>query len=265
VLSAAALVLGALGTGVASGARGAIACPLSAPGAVSCCPVPVAGSTTPCCPLAEAPAVLSCCGAAPGPAAVPFCCPPNALCAVPAITISSSPDPSSAGRPVTISGVVDGGAGVGATLWEKPAGGPGFHRVAATSTGSGGAYSFTPRDVSTNRSWYVSSGSLRSFTIAQEVRARVTLTAPASASAGTPLRLSGTVTPGHAGQSVLLLARRRGVLATVAHARLNRVSRYSLSHVFADRGGVTLVAELPADARNAASFSRPVTVAVSAP
>ncbi len=263
VRSSIALLLGATVIGLAAPASGARARPALAasagicPGAMTlkargaiipCCPVPVGGApaaTVPCCAGSQQ-----------------FCCPSNALCANP-LTIGASPDPSTAGQKVVISGGAVGAAGKSIALYERLAGQSAFAKVASGTIDSTGHYKFTRTGVQTNRQWYVVEQSERSATVSQSVRALVGLSKPAhGAKRGHAVTLTGHVTPSAAGMKVVIEQRQGGKWKVLGSARCNHASNYSLKHTFANAGKVRLRAELPADAQSAQSFSRTLTVTV---
>jgi hypothetical protein len=166
-----------------------------------------------------------------------------------------------------ISGVLSaspvGGAQV--ALWREKAGQSSFHQIAQTTTNSSGAYTFTLKrgTVMADQAWYVTSGSLRSATVAQDVRAIVALTPSThTVAAGQLVVLSGNVTPSHAGQAVLIEQRRGGTWHVIARPRLSKASRFSVSHRFTQSGKSELRAVLALDARNLTSDSPTVTLTV---
>ncbi len=168
LLVALVLVLTFLALGAWSGSAGAIVCPEASDNAPCCGPVtPNSGPPSGCCPA-------SCCGSAAccgGGAAEPAC---------PAVqlTISSSPDPSVAGRRVThLRRLAGASSGTAVDLWQELPGQSSFHRVAQTTTDSSGGYTFVRGAgvVQTNASWYTTSGGATSRTLVQQVGAVVQL------------------------------------------------------------------------------------------
>lgn len=253
---------------------GAIICPLQR-GAliVPCCPVPTgapagAAIETPCCfatPTCCAAGTTACCIPTPCCAST-VCCTANA-CPSGTLTISSTPDPSIAGRKVVITGALSRSpmAGVQVVLWRKLAGQTTFHRYAHATTNRSGRYSITLRrgTVNANQEWYASAAGLRSTTLVQRVTALVALSAAAdSVSAGRALMLRGRVTPSHAGEAVSIQVRRAASWVVIARAKLGRRSSYATSMRFHHPGRVQLRAELRGDARNQRSDSPTVTVTV---
>ena len=244
----------AAGAGVALAAAGpstapAIICPLEPNSTVpTCCGPPVV--TAP----AARPAAIPCC----------VCCGPvtvasrSAAIACLPLTISSSPDPSTAGHTVTISGRRAGaGSGALVVLWEKLPAAKGFKDVAHTTTGSSGQYQFVRTGVETNRKWYVASGGLRSVTLDQQVKAVVTLTRD----------LDVHVSPNHACERLLLERRtahgwvvmdREAIPGTVRHR--DSITSCGQAGFFAISRPIELRAVFPGDARNIRSVSNIVVL-----
>jgi len=219
----------------------------SSPAVVPCCPTPTNGTcctSTTCC-------TATCCTA----------CTPSGL------TIAASPDPSTAGHKVVISGGLTSNPVAGATvdLWRKLSGQSSFHQVTQTTTDAAGQYKITMKagSVNADQQWYVTGDGLQSPTVSQTVNAIVGLSPSSrSVAAGSPLVLKGRVTPSHAGQVVLIEQSRGGSWAVIARPRLGHGSTYTMSHRFTKAGAVKLRAVLQADARNNRSNSPTVTVTV---
>jgi hypothetical protein len=248
-----------------------IACPDLSP----CCPVPpdvATGSpaqatdcclgpttTVSCCPIADCCVTTACCPTAS------TCC--TSSCPTGDLTIGASPDPSVSGRKVVISGVLSASPAAGAQvdLWRERAGQSTFQQVAQTTTNTSGDYSFTrgAGSVQVDQAWYVTSGTLRSGTIDQLVKAVVSLV-PSSRSmiAGQSVVLSGHVTPSHAGEVVLIEQSHAGGWRVIARPRLSKSSNYTFSHRLTHTGRTKLRAVLGADTRNVQSFSPVLTLTV---
>jgi hypothetical protein len=266
VVSTSALLV----AGSAAG-RSMIVCPQNAQAApviVPCCPIPVnqvrggADAQPVCCQASGCCANGSCCTTT---CCATTCC-AGGTCAS-SLTIASTPNPSTAGTKVVISGSTIGSPSAGATvaLWQELPGQAGFHQTAQTSLNSSGAYTFTlgRGKVKSDRRWYVTAAGLRSPTIDQLVRAVVTLaSSPGTATLGATVDLRGRVTPSHSGETVLIEQRAAGRWMVLARPRLGRGSGYSVSHRFAHAGAAQLRAVLRADSRNETSYSRVVTVLV---
>jgi phospholipase C len=244
--------------------------------------VALATSSTPSAPTSGASAAhLSAASAAhlPGASATRACPRPiakgksNALCA-PALTIAASPNPSTAGLPVTISGALldarAGNAVIG--VWQRLPRQDRFERLLFARSDATGAYEIAlARGVAqTNRQWYVSAHGLRSRTIDEHVHALVSLAADTAVPApGDTVTFTGHVTPSHAGQGVLLEAllvpsgSAAGSWRTIAQPRLSGASNFAVKHVFGAGGVRQLRVVLPADKRNLRSQSPVVSVDVS--
>jgi hypothetical protein len=241
-----------------------IVCPQESTITQPCCPPPTSDSRRAakrqivCCPVSSSgtSGSTTCCTTA--------CCTVN--CPSSGLTISSSPDPSSEGHKITISGVLESGAsGTQITLWQELPGQTTFHDVASATTGSSGSYSITMARgaVKSNREWYVSGGGLDSSTITETVTARVVLaSASASTTPGAPLALRGSVTPSHAGAVVLIEQSVGGHWRVIARPKLNRSSDFKVSHSFKHAGTMKLRAVLRASARNDTSDSSTLSVKV---
>jgi hypothetical protein len=211
-----------------------IICPLEPGGTVTntCCGPPVAtaarASAIPCCRTASAIA-----------------------CPVLALTISSSSNPSIAGKRVTISGQWSGGtSGHLVELWQELPGASTFTRVAQTTTGAVGHYQFVRSGIETNRQFYVTMAGLRSMTLGQRVRAVVTLTLSG-------LRARGHVGPDHAGERVLLEQRKLAPASgwsVIARPLLSADSTYSVR--LPGSGQIDFRTVFRGDRRNVRSVSR---------
>jgi hypothetical protein len=242
VLAGCALILPS--TSGANGSSSAIVCPLMSGAIIPCCGPPQAARDS-----SNAAAI-----------AQPICC-SGALC-IQSLTIASSPNPSHANGKVTISGQVlrtATGTSPTITLWQQLPGQKQFAQMIQTSVDANGKYTVTRRanSVQTNREWYASANGVRSQTLTQSVEAVVTLTAAHGRQRLT--KLSGQVTPSHKGDKVLLQRRAAHGWITIGRPRLSQSSRFKLTHRLA-KGAVMLRVVLPADAENALSLSRTVTV-----
>ena len=251
-----------------------IICPQQGPSIVPCCPIPVnaangassSAKIVPCCPQPSTccPTTSTCCPTT-------TCCTQTACCATPctmgALTIASSPDPSTAGRKVVISGGLTSNpppAGAQVALWRELSGQSSFHQVAQTTTDSAGQYKFTLKSgmVNADQHFYVTANGLQSPTLAQHVKALVGLSGSHNAVVGQAMLLRGHVTPSHAGQVVLIEQRNRGQWTVIARPRLGHGSNYGVMHRFTRSGTVALRTVLPADSRNDRSGSGTLTVTV---
>jgi hypothetical protein len=186
------------------------------------------------------------------------------------LTINATPNPILAGEGVLIYGQLRG-TDIGhkpILLYHRIAGAPRFTLVGVTRTDSHGFYEFTRAEgvVLTRRSWFVRSvGQTHSRTLHERVQALVTLSASATSTDTThPITFTGTVTPNHAGQRVLLqVANAAGTSwHTVKVGRLDSASNYSITKRWATPGQRVVRAAFPGDVRNNAGASDPVTVTV---
>ena len=245
----------------------AILCPQVSP---SCCPPPVqvSGTGRHIAPICCQP--TTCC--ATGTPTPTVCCPAAGCCTPPCVagslTIAASPNPSKAGTKVVITGgfTTNPQSGLPAVLWRELAGQSSFHQMSQTTTDTSGHYSFTlgRGRVMADQAWYVTAGGLRSSTLQQKVNALVGLASSArSTVVGHVIRLSGRVAPSHAGEVVLIEARRGGgAWQVIQRARLGHGSSYAVSGHFGQPGPVQVKAVLPADQRNTRSTSPTVTITV---
>ena len=181
------------------------------------------------------------------------------------ITIHATPNPSTAGQAVTISGrlVAAQPVGMPVELWQRLPGRHPFRRIVQTTTDATGRYTFRLATVLTNRQWYVKSGGVRSRTLAQQVHALVSL----SASDTGPDRhrrvtLRGRVSPAHSGGVVSLEVLGRRGWQILDKGRVGRSSGFSFARSFPQNGVVRLRVVLASDSRNIGSVSNPLDVSV---
>jgi hypothetical protein len=265
-------ILGIAGPATAVGRAPHIICPVPAPHFVTCCPLPVADAQPICCPTTccaagNAPQPLCCVS---GSTAQPVCCPTAGCCTPPcsagSLTIAASPNPSTAGRKVVVSGAFVGSTVSGATvvLWRELAGQSSFTQVSQTTTDGTGHYTFALARgmVMADQAWYVMANGVKSATVQQLVTAQVGLSSTHAVTVGHPLVLRGHVTPSHAGQTVLIEQSRGGAWHVIARARLGNGSSYVASHHFSRAGAIELRTVLPGDTRNGRSVSPSLTVTV---
>jgi hypothetical protein len=184
-------------------------------------------------------------------------------------TIAAAPNPTTAGDPVVIYGNAPAGAKV--VLWHRINPRPRFTRVQQTTADAAGRYEFTRADgvVDSNRNWYVVSQGRRSRTVHERVSAQVTLDGPdgQSLATGTPYTFSGTVTPPHAGQIVLLqrqdAAGNGDHWATIDRARIGAGGAYAIVHRFTAPGDANLRVLLRPDRRNIGGASTELSDTIS--
>ncbi|MGB9185552.1 MAG: hypothetical protein WCB67_15960 [Solirubrobacteraceae bacterium] len=213
--------------------------------------------------------VLACALAALVPAALP-----SLADAAPqhdrGISIRAVPHAIIAGESVLIYGRLTGPkhANQTITLYHRINPQPSFSVIGATKTDSRGLYEFTRAEgiVESNRSWYVRGpGFTHSSTIHERVAALVSLAA-SSADGLTrhPITFSGSVTPHHAGGTVLLQAERgnRDDWQTLKRGRIAPGSTYQIPYAWRVPGAHDVRVVFPGDARNTPGVSDPVTVLI---
>lgn len=236
-----------------------IDCPAGMHAVEPCCPVPMNARdtlasccTTTCC-------TPSCCSTA--------CCSGGGAqpaCPAEQLTISTSPNPSTEGKKVTVSGkLTNGPPGVTVYLWQKLAAQSSFTRIAQTTTTTAGDYTLVrgAGSVSTNASWYTSAAGATSATVLERVSARVELAMRSVA--GTLVEVEGSVSPSHRGERISLQERgHTGSWHAIAAAVIGRQSRFSVRHRFARRGTVVLRAVFQGDTRNTRSTSASLRILV---
>jgi len=188
------------------------------------------------------------------------------------LTIAAAPNPISTGEPVLVYGQLNGAghAGRTITLWHHISGmRGGFTKVTTTTTDANGFWSI-PRAagvVTTNRRWFATAGrGVHSRTLRERVHATVTLDQPAAAlTTGTPITVTGTVAPNHAGERVVLqeqVGLNGDQWRTIDHGRIGPGSAFSIVHRFRQPGDRTLRAVFRGDRRNLRGESTPVSITV---
>ena len=189
------------------------------------------------------------------------------------LTIASTPNPITAGEGVLIYGQLKGpdSANKLVVLYHRINPAPRFTIIGATHTDSHGFYEFVRADgvVNSNRNWFVRSvGSTHSRTIHERVSAIVTLAAnTASASTADTVSFTGTVSPAHNHQRVLLQEQDSSAPSgtgwrTIDSGYTDTSSGYTITHRFRTPGSYTLRAYFPNDPRNIAGQSPSVAVTV---
>lgn len=255
-----------LALGAWPGSAGAGVCPVGTHATTQlCCPPPTDASDV--LPVCCAPTV--CCS--PTVCCPPGCCPTaccggdaQPACPLEQLTISTTPNPSSEGKEVTISGkLTNGSAGATIYLWQEPAGKTSFTQIAQTTTDAAGNYTFV-RDagvVDTNASWYTSAVGATSPTVLQRVSAQVKVVTWKVV--GTLVEVNGHVSPAHRGERISLqqYTPARSWHA-VAMSVIGQGSRFTVRHRFGHRGKVVLRAVFAGDVRNMRSTSAPVRILV---
>jgi hypothetical protein len=183
-------------------------------------------------------------------------------------TIHAAPNPDTVGDPVVICGRAPAGARV--VLWHRINPAPVFTPVSRTRADASGRYEFLRAEgvVTTNRNWFVVAGHRRSRTVHEKVIALVTLSGPSDTNVqtGVPTTFSGTVTPNHAGDRVLLQrqnADRGGDdWRTIDRGRIAAGGGYTIVHRFRVPGDANIRVLLPADRRNIRSPSNVLSLQI---
>ncbi len=175
------------------------------------------------------------------------------------LTIAATPDPISAGAGVLIYGQLTGPDNALRRVWL-------FHRinpaerftpVSVTRTNASGFYEFVRADgvVTSNRNWFVlGPRGTHSRTIHEWVSSVVTLNAATtSATTAQTVSFSGTVSPAHRHQRVMLQEQTstNGTgWRTIAVGSTDASSSFTILHRFRQAGAYTLRAVFPSDPRN---------------
>jgi len=188
------------------------------------------------------------------------------------LTINAIPNPIDAGEGVFIYGQLNVGPVGGQTivLYHHLAGsGRGYTKVGQTTTDSHGFYEFTRAEdvVMSNRSWFVREQGIHqihSRTVFERVSALVSLTSSTtSAVTGQPVTFTGTVTPNHAFEPVILQEQGAGGnWRNLKSARLDGGSNYAIVYRWRFANDYTVRVLFRSDARNIAGSANPVTVTV---
>jgi hypothetical protein len=120
------------------------------------------------------------------------------------LTIGAEPRPLSYGQSVLVSGTAAGEAHQLLTLLASTRGGA-FAPIATATSGSGGSYSFAAQSPVENTVYKVSDAHAISTSLFEGVHPALTAAVSStSLAAGEPLKLTGTLTPAHAGELVEL-------------------------------------------------------------
>jgi hypothetical protein len=188
------------------------------------------------------------------------------------LTIAAAPNPIASGEPVLIYGQLNGPSHAGRriTVWHHLAGVRGGYTVVQrTTTDANGFWSITRAAgvVTTNRAWFATAGrGVHSRTIHERVRATVTLDEPTGPlTTGTPISFTGTVSPDHAGEHVVLqqqVGANGDRWRTIEHARIRAGGHFTIVHRFRTPGDRTLRAVFRGDRRNVRGASTPISITV---
>jgi hypothetical protein len=184
------------------------------------------------------------------------------------LTLATVPHRIAAGDPVLLYGRLSGPHPGGQTirLYHRIVGAARFTYVSRTTTSAAGLFEFTRPDgvVRTSRRWFVRGpDASHSRTVTERVDALVSLAAVGTnGDTAHAFRLTGTVTPNHAGETVLLQERAGDDWHTVRSARLAAGSTYTLSYRRRIPGESDLRTVFRGDRRNARGASDPITLTV---
>ena len=188
------------------------------------------------------------------------------------LTINAIPNPIDAGEGVFIYGHLNAAPVGGQTiiLYHRLAGTNfGYTKVGRTKTDSRGFYEFTRAEdvVLTNRSWFVREQGghfVHSRTVFERVSALVGIAASTTTTTtGQPVTFTGSVTPNHAGERVILQEETQsGDWRDLRSGRLDRGSNYSIEYAWRFAGDHTVRVLFPRDVRNIDGASDTITEAV---
>ncbi|HUA75999.1 MAG TPA: hypothetical protein VL988_14695 [Solirubrobacteraceae bacterium] len=183
----------------------------------------------------------------------------------PALKIESSADPISYGQPTTISGTISAPGGTTLTLLSRNRLQRDFTPVATTTSNGDGSYAFPVQTPLQSTFYKVTGGGKMSSRLFEGVRYGLTDSASAgSVQAGTPLTVSGTVTPGHEGHPVYLQVQNgTGIGFHTVEVTQVHGSAYSLTHTLYAAGARKLRVKVPGDPENQGVASAPFAVEVT--
>jgi len=182
----------------------------------------------------------------------------------PRLTIAASARPLQYGHALTISGVAAGGANEPITLFARTRGGA-FAPIASVSADAEGGYEFPAQTPPASTSYRVRGVHATSATIFAGVAPQLTAAVSSSTiDAGQTLTFSGTLTPGHAGQPVLLERQNPFGLGyhVLATTTLDEASSFSIERKAFGSGKQVFRIEIPGAAEMQATASQPFTVQV---
>ena len=190
----------------------------------------------------------------------------------PRLTIHSSTDPVSFGAPITITGILAGGADKPVMLLGHPRGSTVFTPIPtpATMTNGAGEYTFVVPSALENTFYRVTGTGISSAVLFEGVK--YVLTAGVSATkiqAGQVLTFSGTVAPDHVGHVVYL--ERQNILGggfhvvdvgTVTSIGTPATGTYTIPYTVFGSGMQVYRIKIPGDPENQATSSAPFTIEV---
>ena len=184
----------------------------------------------------------------------------------PRLTIFSSADPASYGMPVTISGVLAGGASQKVTLNGRTFG-SGLGKLQEVTTDGGGAYKFVVPTALQSTAYRVDGGGIHSAVLFEGVKYALTVGVSASTvQAGQPLTFSGTVSPARAGKVVYLERQNAapgGGFHVVDVTVAGSTGTYSITHFIFGHGKQVYRVHVPGDPDNQAVASTPFPIEVT--
>jgi hypothetical protein len=186
------------------------------------------------------------------------------------LTINATPNPIVAGQGVLIYGQLKGSPvqGQPILLYHRVGLQRHFSLIGHTTTDQFGFYKFTREEgvVVSNRSWFVRGpSSSHSRTVHERVSALVSIAADkATSDTGQPVTFTGTVSPNHRFQRVLLQEQvgSSDDWKTLKAGFLNGSSIYSISYRWRVSGDRDVRVVLPGDTRNIRSESDALTVSI---
>ena len=198
------------------------------------------------------------------------------------VSLAVAPDPDVSGDPLTIIGTLSNSRGrpvQGAhlVLYHRVNPTPFFSPVQRTRSGPGGFFEINRAEgvVVSNREWYIVAREpggpflARSAIVRERVFAVLTLAASTTTpETGQPVLFSGTVSPRHTGERVILerqTAQNGNGWRRIGVGRIEAGGAFSIAHRFlrpSEAGAATIRAVLPDNARNIRSFSEPVEITI---
>jgi hypothetical protein len=199
-----------------------------------------------------------------------------------AVSLAVAPDPDVSGDPLTMVGTLSNRngqpvQGAHLVLYHRVNPIPFFSPVQRTRTGPGGFFQINRAEgvVVSNREWYIVARGpggrflARSRTVRERVFAALTLSASASSvETGQPVLFSGTVSPRHTGERVILerqTSQNGNGWHRIASGLIEANGGFSITHRFlrpSEAGAATIRAVFTGDARNIRSFSEPVELTI---
>ncbi len=184
----------------------------------------------------------------------------------PLLSIHASADPIAYGQSVVISGTAAGSANEPLTLLAHTRGNT-FAEVVKVTADADGDYTFPAQSPLQSTFYRVKGAHADSAVLFEGVCTLITAGVSAnSVQAGQPLTFAGTLTPGHAGQSVYLQRQNPSGIGyhTVETGTLGADSTYSIDHTIFSAGTQVFRIKAPGDPDSQAAASALFTIQVSA-